>query len=123
MSFDKFGRHSTKTATTKLLRGIPGQGFKLTKTNDFDIENKRLCNVGNPIDDQDASTRKNVNDTIAKKCLIIESEVVNCKGKRLTNAAKPVDDKDVATVDFVLKEITKIVKVLNKKIEKLKSSN
>lgn len=123
MSFDKFGRHSTKTAATKLLRGIPGQGFKLTKTNDFDIENKRLCNVGNPIDDQDASTRKNVNDTIAKKCLVIESKVINCKGKRLTNAAKPVDEKDVANVNFVLTEIAKIANELRKKIEKLERSN
>lgn len=30
------------------IRGPPGIGFKLTETEDYDIQNKLLCNIGQP---------------------------------------------------------------------------
>ena len=43
MSIDVFGRRlNNKTAAT---RGPPGIGYKLTNDGQFDLENKRICNV------------------------------------------------------------------------------
>jgi hypothetical protein len=53
-TIDKFGRQrSSHNIKGKVLRGLPGIGFKLNKSGDFDIERKRLCNVGNPLDEFD----------------------------------------------------------------------
>lgn len=51
MSIDVFGRQLIRTAIT---RGPPGRGFKLTSDGQFDIENKRLSNVSDAFDLQDA---------------------------------------------------------------------
>lgn len=116
MNVDKFGRHSAKAASAKLLRGIPGQGFKLTEAGNFNLEYKRLCNVADPLEDHDASTRRYVEKTILprvrgplaqleKKCLILQNNVYNCNTKRLTNVAPPNDNLDAANVQFVQREI------------------
>lgn len=36
---------------------LPGIGFKLIGNGDFDIDEKRLTDVGDPINDQDAATK------------------------------------------------------------------
>lgn len=36
------------------LKGPPGIGFSLTDSGDFNIDSKRLCNVGKSIDGEDA---------------------------------------------------------------------
>ncbi len=43
-----FGIRSRRKKTVKSIKGEPGVGFKLTNDNNFDIENKRLTNVGDP---------------------------------------------------------------------------
>lgn len=102
MSVDKFGRHSSKAFKTKLLRGIPGQGFTLTQSGDFNIENKRLCNVKNPTETQDASTKAYVDNTITK---VLARNL-----------------KDVATKQYVQSELVSlkvIIKVIEEKINTL----
>ena len=42
MSIDVFGRRLSRAAGS---RGPPGIGYKLTNNGQFDLENKRLCNV------------------------------------------------------------------------------
>ena len=42
MSIDVFGRRLSRAAGS---RGPPGIGYKLTNDGQFDLENKRLCNV------------------------------------------------------------------------------
>ena len=37
--------------------GLPGIGFKLTDDGNFDIDEKRLTDLGDPIDDGDATTK------------------------------------------------------------------
>ena len=51
MSIDVFGRH---LGSSKVAKGPPGIGFNLTKTGDFNLEQKKFCNVGNAVDDNDA---------------------------------------------------------------------
>ena len=53
MSVDIFGRSSINKKEI-ILKGPPGIGFSLTDSGDFDIQNKRLCNVSDPINNQDA---------------------------------------------------------------------
>lgn len=52
MSVDVFGRQLGRTEGS---RGPPGFGFKLTTDNQYDIENKRLCNVAESREPNDAA--------------------------------------------------------------------
>ena len=38
-------------------QGLPGIGFKLTDDGDFDIDSKRLTDVGKPTESSDATTK------------------------------------------------------------------
>lgn len=61
MSVDKFGRH---TNDGKCLRGPRGEGFDLTVNGDFNINNKKLCNVGNATDLNDCVNLKTLQNSI-----------------------------------------------------------
>lgn len=93
MSVDKFGRYSGDlTASLKLQRGPPGEGFKLTDDGHFNINNKRLCNVGDPESDNEA-----VNVRYMKQNVIILSNTDDCidvKMKRINNLADPKEPLD-----------------------------
>ena len=52
MSVDLFGRWLVQSKETK--HGPSGIGFNLTSQGDYDIEDKRLCNVENPKEPKDA---------------------------------------------------------------------
>uniref|UniRef100_A0ABD2WI31 Uncharacterized protein n=1 Tax=Trichogramma kaykai TaxID=54128 RepID=A0ABD2WI31_9HYME len=53
MSVDVFGR--VLSDKQEHSRGVPGIGYKLTEDGlDFDIEDRRLCNVRAPADARDA---------------------------------------------------------------------
>jgi hypothetical protein len=53
MSVDMFGR-SLVMKKEGFLKGPPGIGFSLTDSGDFNIDNKRLCNVGKSVNGEDA---------------------------------------------------------------------
>lgn len=55
MSVDVFGRQLEKNAGAS-DRGPPGIGFKVTADGNYDIDNKRLCNVLDPVNQNDAAT-------------------------------------------------------------------
>ena len=50
--------------------GLPGIGFNLTDDGDFDLDSKRLTDVADPVDDQDAVTEKYLNDHAASKAYV-----------------------------------------------------
>jgi len=52
-----FGIRSRHKKSVKPIKGDPGIGFKLTNDNNFDMETKRLTNVGEPKEDKDALTK------------------------------------------------------------------
>lgn len=65
MSVDIFGRGSSELSqNVKSIRGPPGVGFKLTSEDQFDIEKKRLCNVGEPLNKEDAVNLKRLQKAI-----------------------------------------------------------
>lgn len=53
MSVDICGR-PLATKEGVILRGPPGIGFIKTDSGDFNIENKRLCNIGRAVNGEDA---------------------------------------------------------------------
>lgn len=59
MRIDKFRRYSgVGDATSKPQCGPPGEGFRLTDDCNFNVRNKRLCNVDEPMLENDAINRK-----------------------------------------------------------------
>uniref|UniRef100_A0A6V7KEU6 Uncharacterized protein n=1 Tax=Bracon brevicornis TaxID=1563983 RepID=A0A6V7KEU6_9HYME len=63
MSVNVFGQQLSKSSSSG-KRGPPGRGFKLTEEGNFDIGNKRLCNIADPQEDFDAISRKILNEKI-----------------------------------------------------------
>jgi hypothetical protein len=60
MSVSKFGsvfQKDGKLVNFNSLRGPKGNGFKILSDGNFDIENKTLKNVQNPLDDFDVATK------------------------------------------------------------------
>ena len=53
--------------TTQGPVGPPGPGFKFTGDGNFNVEGKRLTNVGAPTGDDDATTKKYVHDGLSGK--------------------------------------------------------
>lgn len=64
MSVDKFGRYSRSRGPGP--RGLPGVGFNLTLTNNFDLKFKRMTNLGEAIDKSDAATKNYVDCEIKR---------------------------------------------------------
>lgn len=66
MSLDVFGRSFKKIENS--IRGPPGVGFKYTTEGNFNVENKKLCNVAEALSEGDAT-----NLSLVKK--IVSTEV------------------------------------------------
>lgn len=60
-TIDKFGR---RKSSGKIIRGPAGIGYKLSADGHFDIQNKRLKNVGEPKHVKDGVTRSYVDEHI-----------------------------------------------------------
>ena len=48
------------------IQGAPGVGFSLTANGNYDINKKRLTNVGAPISNNDSATKKYVDDNSSR---------------------------------------------------------
>ena len=96
MTIDKFGRHSSR----ERLRGPKGEGFKLTSGGNYDMENKTLCNVANPLNLKDAVNLKTLQ---ALPCLKLTSSLdkYDAKNKVISNVGVPVQKSDVVTKQFL----------------------
>ena len=57
----------THGANPIILRGLPGVGFKLTKNNDFDLDNKKLTNVQSGDDQNDVMTKQKIENYVSNK--------------------------------------------------------
>ena len=73
--------------------GPLGLGYKLTNSGNFDMTNKRLENVGLPIQPNDAVTKKYISN-------IFENNL-NLNGKKVINVGEPDEPGDVVTLDFL----------------------
>ena len=71
------GQLETSTGTGQGERGepgLPGIGFNLTDDGNFDLDNKRLTDVADPVHDGDAATKKYVDDENARQDIVINSK-------------------------------------------------
>lgn len=72
MGVDIFGRANTKLAASSYTRGPPGIGYNLTQDGQYDINRKRLCNLADPLNDNDA-----VNLHVLKKRMVESDKKIN----------------------------------------------
>jgi len=118
MSVDKFGRHES-SIPRGVLRGPPGEGFQLTRAGQYDLKGKRLCNVGDPTDKNDAANLETIN-ILTLHCQTIDS-MFDARNKRISNIANPEHDSDVANRKYVLEEINKLKQHFYNEISKSSS--
>lgn len=116
MNVDKFGRHEN-SFVHKVLRGPPGEGFQLTHDGNYDLKRKRLCNLADPINNEDATNLKTIR-TITLNCETVDG-IFDAKNKRIQNIASAIADTDAVNREFVLREINKLKKNINDKLDKL----
>ena len=100
-----FNEQSFDHPFAKGIQGTPGVGFSLTANGNYDINKKRLTNVGAPSDDEDAATKKYVDDNSSRSLtttrLTVDSNIDMKDTYRITNLSTPLDGKDPATKIYV----------------------
>ncbi|CAH3028106.1 unnamed protein product, partial [Porites evermanni] len=89
----------------KGIQGAPGVGFSLTADGNYDINKKRLTNVGAPSNNTDAATKKYVDDNSSGSQtttrLTVDSNIDMKDRYRILNLITPQDSKDPATKYYV----------------------
>ncbi len=116
MNVDKFGRHES-ILNRELLRGPKGEGFRLTHDGNYDMKNKRLCNIEDAIEESDSVNLKVLQST-ALSCDSTRS-VYDARSKRITNLAAAVSDNDAVNRQYVQYELDKLKSALEKTIKAL----
>ena len=85
-----------------IIRGKPGIGFKLTEDGDFDLENKRLCNIAIPVEETDAISKKYHDHELTNViCSIVATTKENIREEK----------------ESVIRELSEISSQLNESIE------
>lgn len=75
MSIDIFGRQLASGGIRGGVRGPPGIGFNITAGGQYDMNNKRLCNIADPQDSGDAVSLKFVSILVLELLQPIESKI------------------------------------------------
>lgn len=96
MSVDKFGRYSSSgnAQIAQGQKGPKGDGFNLTDDGDYDIQLKRICNVGTPTENGDAVNLFTLNTSVGNCLLVNEKKEFDAKGFRVINLDVPISDGD-----------------------------
>ena len=75
----------------EIVKGLPGVGFKLTDNGDYDMQNKKLRNVGSPQTNNDATTKSYVDSEVNKTLKLDGSSsmlgALNMDNRRIENVA------------------------------------
>ena len=82
------------------IQGAPGVGFSLTADGNYDMNKKKLTNVGAPESNTDAATKKYVDDNSGggKTSLITVDSNIDMKDTyRILNLKTPSDADEAAT--------------------------
>ena len=85
------------------IQGAPGVGFSLTADGNYDMNKKKLTNVGAPSDNTDAATKKYVDDNSSgsptTSQLTVDADI-DMKNYHIKNLKTPVDADDAATKQY-----------------------
>ena len=99
-----FNEQSFDHPFAKGIQGAPGVGFSLTADGNYDMNKKKLTNVGAPSDNTDAATKKYVDDnssgSLLSSKLTVDSNI-NMNHKSIKNLYPPQDNNDSATKFYV----------------------
>ena len=100
-----FNEHSSNHYQfAKGLQGAPGVGFNLTSDGNYDMNGKKLTNVGEPTSETDSATKKYV-DTHSgggKTSLITVDSNIDMKSQySITKLKTPTDNDDAANKKYV----------------------
>ena len=99
-----FNEQSFDHPFAKGIQGAPGVGFSLTANGNYDINKKRLTNVGAPSDNNDAATKKYVDDNTSgsptTSGLIVDSNIDMKDTYRILNLKSPSDVDEAATKSY-----------------------
>lgn len=90
MSVDVFGRADLKSVITTHTRGPPGIGYKLTSDGQYDVNKKRLCNLAEALNNEDA-----VNLHVLKK------RMINNNKKIIDDLKKLFESSEKSTVETI----------------------
>ena len=96
-----FNEHSSNQHPfSKEIQGAPGVGFNLTADGDYDMVNKKLRNVGTPVSNTDAATKKYVDDNSSggkTSSLTVDSNIDMKDSFRILNLKAPSDADEPVT--------------------------
>ena len=99
-----FNEQSFGHPFAKGIQGAPGVGFSLTANGNYDINKKRLKNVGAPTDNNDSATKKYVDDKSkdphSSSQLTVDSNIDMKDQYRILNLKHPVDADEPATKQY-----------------------
>ncbi|KAM7448017.1 hypothetical protein ABFA07_003919 [Porites harrisoni] len=99
-----FNEQSFDHPFAKGIQGAPGVGFSLTADGNYDMNKKRLTNVGAPSANTDAATKKYVDDNSggspSTTRLTVDSNIDMKDQYRILNLKHPVDADEPATKQY-----------------------
>ena len=99
-----FNEQSFDHPFAKGIQGAPGVGFSLTADGNYDINKKKLTNVGAPSANTDAATKKYVDDNSGGSPtttrLTVDSNIDMKDRFRILNLKHPVDSDEPATKQY-----------------------
>lgn len=103
MSVDKFGRHARDIESSRGRRNYR-EVFPKTTSGDYDVQNRLLCNVKEPISDSDVATKGFVLKKVLKRTLPDNNDI-DLEGKLIRNVRDPLLPADAATMRYVSKMV------------------
>ena len=98
-----FNEQSFDHPFAKGIQGAPGVGFSLTADGNYDINKKKLTNVGAPSANTDAATKKYVDDNSSSHTttgLTVDSNIDMKDRYRILNLKSPLDADEPATKQY-----------------------
>lgn len=117
MSVDVFGR--SLKASIRVFKGPPGNGFIQTNSGDYDIQQKKLCNVGEAVAENDA-----VNLQLLKKYTRkIEQEIVIDKFNLLSERLQELSDQVLEERERFVMFTRKTMWPLFEEVKKIKEND
>lgn len=144
MSIDIFGRQLVSGGSKNSIRGPSGVGFKITTDNQYDMDNKRLCNIAKPQNPNDAVSLSVVQHILLQSLNSAETKIIQNINKQrgdvessvtqstLQQAIDALDSKihtkiskdriSIATIDKSMLEIVQRVEKLEHQIKLIVAS-
>ena len=115
MSIDVFGRQFKRAEAVSL--GPPGIGFKLTLDEQYDIENKKLCNVAEAQDTNDAVNLNLIQRMIQKEMQTIYDVTATLRNEIMNNNVM------IKNMENFTNNTTKVLKIDLESLKELVSKN